>query len=94
MKLKRIILFVLVMILLSAALMVPVFASGDTKEVCVTQYGGATDCHTETINEEVTHGTVNAGLGDNLVLIAGLMAGGSGLLFLLSKVTKRAYWLD
>jgi len=80
--------------LMGFALVPSVLAGGTTKEVCVTQYGGATECHTETINEEVTHETVNAGVGDNL-LVAGTIAGAmGGMLFILAKFTRRAYFLD
>jgi hypothetical protein len=95
MQVKRALLFILSIILLSVALVVPVFADGSTaKETCVTQYGGATECHTETINEEVTHETVNAGVSEDLAVIAGIALAGGALLFILSKVTRRAYLLD
>jgi hypothetical protein len=85
---------ILVLTMFFSMSMTRVWASGDTKEVCVTQYGGATDCHTETINEEVTHGTVNAGLGDNLFVMAGIMVIFGAGLFGLAKLVKRSYWLD
>ena len=95
MQIKRAIVFVLTIVLLSVAMVVPALASGSTtKEVCVTQYGGATKCRTETITEEVTHETVNAGLAENVYAMAGIVLTFGAMLLILSKVTRRAYWLD
>lgn len=73
-----------------------VLADGTTtKEVCVTQYGGATECHNETVTEEVTHETVQADLGDmNVLVVAGIMAGFGIALFGIAKLTARTYFLD
>ena len=61
------------------------------------QYGGGAETPTEQPKEEVTHlthETKPAGIGDNLVVL-GLIAGSAGLvLALLSRFTKRMYFLD
>lgn len=89
------VLTVLMVTVLSAALVAPVKADY-TKETCTTQYGGATECKKETIKEEVTHDTsdIQAGLGEDLMAIAGISLMSGLVLFTLSKVTRRAYWLD
>lgn len=77
----------------------PAYAGGDTKttekEVCVTQYGGGTECHKEIISEEITHETVDAGLEDFKYLpFAGMLAGIGIAFLILSKITKKVYVLD
>ena len=85
----------------------PVLADGDEtktteKEVCVTQYGGGTECTTETITEVVTreeqvetHLTVDAGLEDfNYLGFAGILAGTGAIFLILSKITQQVYVLD
>jgi hypothetical protein len=81
-------------------------ASGDTetkvteKQVCVTQYGGGTDCTTEkieeTVNREnVTHDTVKAGIEDVNFMALAIAAGVVGLSLMgAAKLTQRLYWLD
>jgi hypothetical protein len=85
-------------IVLAVALLVTtanaVAADGETKvtekEVCTTAYGGATECKTEKVTEEVVHTTVNAGLGDYpLTLIAAIMAAMGGALYTVSLYAKR-----
>ena len=76
-------------LLVILAMSLPVFAGGTTKETCVTQYGGATECHTETITEEVTHETVNAGVGDNLPLISLGVVGVGAVFLILARLTRR-----
>lgn len=77
----------------------PAFADGDQKvtekEVCTTttQYGGATntDCKKEKVTEEVTHKTVDAGLGDYpLATIAFAASMVAGALYATSVAIKRA----
>lgn len=73
----------------------PAFADGDTKvtekEVCTTQYGGATECKKEKVTEEVTHKTVDAGLGDYpLAAIAAVTSLVAGALYATSVAIKRA----
>lgn len=64
------------------------------KEVCVTQYGGSTECKTEEITEEVkrdevTHDTVDAGLEDlNFGQIAAITGLAGFALMGISKVTR------
>jgi hypothetical protein len=93
---KKIVSAVVLALVLGLVPVSAVLADGTTtKEVCVTQYGGATECHTETISEEVTHETVQADLGDiNVLAVAGIMAGFGIALFGAAKLTARAYFLD
>jgi hypothetical protein len=88
----------------------PILASDTTekkvteKEVCVTQYGGGTECKKEVIEEEikheqvkgeVTHATVDAGLEDvNWLGIATVMGVFGITFFALSKFTSKVYLLD
>jgi len=67
-----------------------VFAAGDTvetKTVCTTTYGGATECH-EVIREEVVHPTVDTGIVGNLMIAAGLFTAGYLILIVAQKGTK------
>ncbi len=73
----------------------PAQADGDTKvtekEVCTTQYGGATECKKEKVTEEVTHKTVDAGLGDYpLATIAFATSMVAAALYAASIAAKRA----
>jgi hypothetical protein len=73
----------------------PAFADGEAKvtekEVCTTQYGGATECKKEKVTEEVTHKTVDAGLGDYpLATIAFATSLVAGALYATSVAYKRA----
>jgi hypothetical protein len=73
----------------------PAFADGDKqvteKEVCTTAYGGATECKKEKVTEEVTHKTVDAGLGDYpLAAIAAVTSLAAGALYATSVAIKRA----
>lgn len=73
----------------------PALADGDKKvtekEVCTTQYGGATECKKEKVTEEVTHKTVDAGLGDYpLAAIASVTSLVAGALYATSVAIKRA----
>ena len=83
----------------------PTLAAGDEtkvteKEVCVTQYGGQTECKKEVITEEVTHDetvtheTVDAGLGENLLVLAAIMGSVAVTAFALSKITQKVYLFD
>ena len=65
----------------------------NTKEVCKTQYGGQVECTTEETSEYV-HGTVNTGLGDNVMVFMLAAAVASLTLMGLAKMTKRVYLLD
>lgn len=58
------------------------------------QYGGGSTSTSEEPREEVTHQTVEAGLADNLLILAGMVAGLSVIFYILSKVTARVYLLD
>jgi hypothetical protein len=86
-------------IAMMALVATPALADGDTKvtekEVCTTttQYGGATntDCKKEQVTEEVTHKTVDAGLGDYpLAAIAFVTSVAAGALYATSVAIKRA----
>ena len=92
---------------LMALSVTPVIADGDEtktteKEVCVTQYGGGTECTKETVTEVTkreeqieTHETVDAGLEDyNFIGLAGVLAGTGAVFYILSKITKQVYVLD
>lgn len=86
---KHAILFVISLLVLTAALSVPVFADGQ-----YGQYGVVTEKPSEKPKEEVVHETVEADLGDNLVLM-GLMLGVAGAGFgLIAKVTRRVYLFE
>jgi hypothetical protein len=67
------------------------------KEVCVTQYGGGTECKIEEVTEEIIHDTrdIKAGVGDLnwLHVAAALSVAGVGL-GLLSKMTQRVYLFE
>lgn len=89
---KRTLLASVAMLVLVAT---PAFADGDKKvtekEVCTTQYGGATECKKEKVTEEVTHKTVDAGLGDYpLAAIALTTSLVAGALYATSVAIKRA----
>lgn len=58
------------------------------------QYGEVHGTTTEAPREEVTHGTVSAGIGDNLFALAAMVAGGAFALILIAKLTRRVYLLD
>lgn len=62
--------------------------------VSADQYGEVHGTTTEAPHEEVTHGTVNTGLGDNLFILASMVAGGALALIILAKLTHRVYLLD
>lgn len=81
-------------------------ASGDTetkvteKQVCVTQYGGGTECKTEKVEEKVTrdsvtHDTVQAGIEDINFMGLATAAGIVGIALMgAAKLTQQRYWLD
>lgn len=81
-------------------------ASGDTetkvteKQVCVTQYGGGTECKTEKVEEKVTrdsatHETVQAGIEDINFMGLAAAAGIVGIALMgAAKLTQQRYWLD
>jgi hypothetical protein len=81
-------------------------ASGDTetkvteKQVCVTQYGGGTECKTEKVEEKVTrdsvtHETVQAGIEDINFMGLASAAGVVGIALMgAAKLTQQRYWLD
>lgn len=86
MKLMRALVIFLAAVLMVLAFSLPVLADG--------QYGGGTTTTSEQPKAEVTHATVAAGLGDNLVVL-GLIAGSAGLILtVISRVTRRVYFLD
>jgi hypothetical protein len=59
------------------------------------QYGqGGGSSTTEQPKEETTHQTVEAGRGDNLLVLAGFALGSATILLALSKLTRRVYLLD
>ena len=73
----------------------PALADGDKKvtekEVCTTQYGGATECKKEKVTEEVTHKTVDAGLGDYPLAVIALGLSTAGIAaYAASGALKRA----
>ena len=71
------------------ALMVsPIMADGS--DICTTTYGGQTECpqEVETPQEEITHETVDAGVGENLAMIAVVFMVVGGILKLASVSTK------
>jgi hypothetical protein len=58
------------------------------------EYGQAGGGQPSEQPKEAVHTTVQAGVGDNL-LVAGAIAGVmGGMLFLMAKATRRAYFLD
>jgi hypothetical protein len=91
MKLSTTTLFSLTATLVIAVmtLTTPVLADGQ-----YGQYGGGADKPKEQPKEEVVHDTVDADLGDNLMMIAALLGGGAISFIILSKVTARVYLLD
>lgn len=86
MKLTRALVIILSVMLMVLVFSLPVFADG--------QYGAGVETPKEQPRGEVTHETVQADLGDNLVVL-GLIAGSAGLaLAFISRLTKRVYFLD
>jgi hypothetical protein len=64
--------------------------SAETKKVCTTSYGGATECHEETTNETVTHEVqgVNTGIVENVAAGAAIFAIGYLLMLKANQLTK------
>jgi len=86
---NKIISTTLVSAAMTMALTAPVMADGQTG-----QYGSTTETPDKP-REEVTHETVDAGLGDIAFLQYALIAGIAGAAFFgLAKVTRNAYLFD
>lgn len=77
------------------ALATVIFSSRVNMVMADGQYGqGGGEQPKEQPKEEVVHKTVEAGLGDNLYMVAGTVVGAALILFALSKKTARVYFLD
>ena len=77
------------------ALAVAIFSSRVNLVIADGQYGqGGGEETKEQPKEEVVHKTVEAGLGDNLLVLSAMVAGSALILLLIAKKTARVYFLD